>query len=132
MTFFLDFAAGASTLLAAGATSFSTVYGAIEGSKLAARQQKLQEQMAQSRMSLDEDLVNSQRNIFLVQEEGIRRSQDLDLRVKEARTELEIKKIRDEINTRPSPAKQGSMQNIVLVATGIFVVGVFISFFRRK
>lgn len=128
---FLDIAAGISALTAAGASSFTTVYGALEGSKLAKRQAALQEQLALSEMSINRDLADSQKNIFLIQQEGLRKSQNIDLRIKEAQAGLEIKRINDQMKVNYTPKKESPMQKFILVGSGLLLLGVALSFFRR-
>ena len=93
---FLDFAVGTSSLLATGASAFSTVYGTLEGTKLAEDHAKLQGKIALGRAGLEEEILNVQKNIFLSQQQTMEKSNEIDLQIKKAKADLEIQKIQNQ------------------------------------
>ncbi|WP_372365419.1 hypothetical protein [Candidatus Uabimicrobium sp. HlEnr_7] len=96
---FLDFAAGASALFSSGASAFSTIYGTIEGTALAEKQQKLQGEILNKKAGLENQILNVQKNIFLDQQDNAKKSNQIDLQIKQARADLEIQKIKNEFTS---------------------------------
>lgn len=138
MISFLDFAAGTSTLIGAGAGAFSSVYGTLEGVSLAKEQQELQGKILQNRSSLEDEILNVQKNIFLDQQETAKKSNEIDLKIKEARADLEIQKMEREFNKIDSGSEIQSVsandknKNYAYYIVGGFLLVLSAAVFLRK
>ena len=139
MISFLDFAAGTSSLLAASAGAFSSVYGTIEGVSLAKEREELQGKILKNRSNLEDEILNVQKNIFLDQQETAKKSNEIDLKIKEARADLEIQKIESEFNklnsndiTSNSDSSDSSKKYAYYFVGGFLVVLSAAIFLRKR
>ena len=138
MISFLDFAAGTSSLLAASAGAFSSVYGTIEGVSLAKEREELQGKILKNRSNLEDEILNVQKNIFLDQQETAKKSNEIDLKIKEARADLEIQKIESEFNklnsndTTSNSDSSDSSKKYAYYFVGGFLVVLSAAIFLRK
>ena len=138
MISFLDFAAGTSSLIAASAGAFSSVYGTIEGVSLAKEREELQGKILKNRSNLEDEILNVQKNIFLDQQETAKKSNEIDLKIKEARADLEIQKIESEFNklnsndTTSNSDSSDSSKKYAYYFVGGFLVVLSAAIFLRK
>ncbi len=85
---FLEIAAGISSIIATGAGAAVKIYGTIEQTKLAKEAAELQNQLAERRFALEEELSQAQQRIFAVQTKGIEARQDIDLQIAVMQSEV--------------------------------------------
>lgn len=114
------------TAIAGLSSSFSAVYGTIEATKLAKEQQKLNERYTLAQIGIQRDLADSQNNIFLVQEEGIRKNQEIDLKVRQAQADLSIKRIKDESRVNKTRESQNIEKAVYVIGT----LAIFLSIYK--
>lgn len=132
---FFQFAAGTSALISSGTSAFATIYGTIEGTRLAEDQAKLEQQILLSQAGLQNEILGVQKNIFLTQQEGVQKTQDIDLQIKQARADLEIQKIQNEMELTQASHQQNLttgnyggfswwfyVLGATVVATGVYLV----------